>query len=153
MRPISFVCTVPVFTVLALTLLASQASGAIYRCEADHQTVFSDSPCGEDAVPVAVDPVRTGGRLDTGTGFRHESGSPGKARSPSGSGCDAGYIQSTELRRLRVKQQVRAGMSAQQVRYVLGAPARRAGQWWVYERRGEETGRYLIRAGCLVKWR
>lgn len=148
MRPIT-----RIFMVLAGVLVAGQAWSTIYRCEAEHQTVFSDSPCGENATAVSVDPVRTGGRLDTGTGFRHRAAPSSKARSPSSKGCDAGYIQSTELRRLRVKQQVRPGMSADQVRYILGAPERRVGQWWVYERRGEETGRYLIRSGCLERWR
>ncbi|MDX1800931.1 MAG: hypothetical protein R3303_08400, partial [Marinobacter sp.] len=67
--------------------------------------------------------------------------------------CNAGYIQSTELRSLRVRHRVREGMSAQQVRYVLGDPDHQDGQWWVYTHRGEETARYLLRRGCLVRWR
>ncbi len=124
----------------------------IYRCERAHQTVFSDSPCGQNALTITVDPAHTGGRLDTGTDVTFWQ-PPERATRSQQPGCQAGYIQSTELRRLRVKQRVREGMTAKQVRYILGSPDSHDGQWWVYRRKGEETGRYLMRNGCLARWR
>lgn len=129
------------------------AQAAIYRCERAHQTVFSDSPCGEHARTVTVSPTQLGGRLDSGTDVTFWKPPERSQRKDPGSQCDAGYIQSTELRSLRVKHRVREGMSAQQVRYVLGDPDHRDGQWWVYEHQGRETARYLLRHECLVRWR
>lgn len=142
---------------LALTLsvavmLPVVGSADIYRCKQAHQTVFADSPCGQNAETVTVAPVQTGGRLDTGTDVEFWQ-APTRNTRTSVAGCDIGYIQSTELRHLRVKQQVREGMTADQVRYILGSPDERHGQWWVYRRKGEETGRYLMRGGCLARWR
>lgn len=138
---------------LVVMLLPGTGYSEIYRCESGQQTLFSDTPCGDDAVAVTVEPTLTGGRLDTGTDFRYQAPeSTNKARSTE-SACDAGYIQSTRLRHLRAKQRVKTGMSADQVRYVLGDPDQQDGQWWVYRHRGEETGRYLVRNGCLERWR
>ncbi|WP_166256879.1 hypothetical protein [Marinobacter salicampi] len=145
----------PTLTAMALLislLVPFDSHSQIYRCQTDSQTLFSDRPCGAGAEVVTVEPARTGGRLDTGADFRFEPPAPRQARA-SRTGCARGYIQSTELRRLRVKSRVEAGMSATQVRYILGDPDHHAGQWWVYQRRGKETGRYLIRSGCLVSWR
>ncbi|GAA3583410.1 MAG: DUF4124 domain-containing protein [Pseudomonadales bacterium] len=141
---------------LAVGLLAMTLSGlsqaAIYRCSQNGHTVFADRPCGDNTETVAVDPVTTGGRLDTGTDVEFYQ-PPETSRRQQAPGCPVGYLQSTELRRLRVQSRVRAGMSEDQVRYILGDPAQRAGQWWVYRRKGEETGRYRFRNGCLDKWR
>lgn len=156
-----FPCRLALAT-LALTL-SCPTIAAIYRCEVNGQAVFSDSPCGDDAETVDVAPIQTGGRLDTGTDVEfyrpaeqaRRPGSTGGSHSPGGNtdtGCPVGYIQSTELRRMRVRAQVRLGLSADQLRYILGDPSHHDGQWWVYERKGEETGRYRIRGGCLDKW-
>jgi hypothetical protein len=138
---------------LAFMLLPGAAYSEIYRCESGQQTLFSDTPCGDNAVAITVEPVFTGGRLDTGTDFRYRPSPPQAEKSPGDKGCDAGYIQSTRLRHFRVKQQVQTGMSAEQVRYILGEPEHRDGQWWVYQHKGEETGRYLVQGGCLERWR
>lgn len=139
-------------TFIVSALLSYPVNAEIYRCHQAHQTVFSDSPCGSNAETVTVNPTLTGGQLDTGTEV--EFWQP-PARKPSGTstGCSGGYIQSTELRYLRVKQQVRKGMTEKQVRYILGAPDHHNGQWWVYLRKGQETGRYRMQGGCLDRWR
>ncbi len=141
-----------IVSALPLYLIAYPASAEIYRCQLAHQTVFSDSPCGSNAETVTVNPTVTGGRLDTGTDVEFWQ-APARKPSKTGNGCSGGYIQSTELRHLRVKQQVREGMTEKQVRYILGAPDHHDGQWWVYLRKGEETGRYRMRGGCLDRWR
>lgn len=141
-----------IVSALLSNLLSTPANAEIYRCQQAHQTVFSDSPCGSNAETVTVNPTLTGGRLDTGTDVEFWQAPAANSSKPSG-GCSGGYIQSTELRTLRVKQQVREGMTEKQVRYILGAPDHRDGQWWVYLRKGEETGRYQIRGGCLNQWR
>ncbi|WP_148864573.1 DUF4124 domain-containing protein [Marinobacter fonticola] len=133
--------------------LSTAVSAEIFQCrQANGQVLFSDHACADDARIVHVDPVLTGGRLDTGTDV--ETWQPDKRpRDRASSGCDRGYIQSTQLRTYRARRQVQLGMSAKQVRYVLGAPNAKNGQWWIYERKGEETGRYKIVGGCLDKWR
>ncbi|SDV99681.1 DUF4124 domain-containing protein [Marinobacter mobilis] len=136
------------FTIVTFT---TPVTAAIYQCQQHGQTVFSDRPCGSDARVIDVSPVRTGGRLDQGSDV--EFYQPPQRRPAPDSGCPAGYIQSSDLRRMRVQAHVHEGMSEAQVRYILGDPERQDGQWWVYERRGEETGRYRFRQGCLSSWR
>lgn len=132
---------------------STAVSADIFQCrQANGQMVFSDRACADNARIVTVDPVLTGGRLDTGTDVETwQPASRERRREPEG--CDQGYIQSTQLRTFRARRQVQAGMSAEQVRYILGEPDVRDGQWWVYEHKGEETGRYKIVSGCLDKWR
>lgn len=138
---------------LSFIVTSPAAQAAIYQCQNQGLTVFSDHPCGDDARTVDVDPVQTGGRLDQGTHVEFYQ-PPTRTKTPaSTTGCPAGYIQSSDLRRLRVQDRVREGMSEAQVRYILGDPARLDGQWWVYEHRGEESGRYRFRNGCLTSWR
>lgn len=136
---------------LTVASFTTPATAAIYQCQQQGQTVFSDSPCGSNARVIEVNPVRTGGRLDQGSDV--EFYQPPERRQAPANECPAGYIQSSELRRMRVQERVQEGMSEAQVRYILGDPERRDGQWWVYERRGEETGRYRFRLGCLSSWR
>ncbi|WP_203142240.1 DUF4124 domain-containing protein [Marinobacter mangrovi] len=129
-------------------------SAAIYQCQGPNgQVIFSDSACSKHAKEVEVHPVTTGGRLDTGTDVDVWQPAHHASRKTSTDGCDLGYIQSTQLRTWRARRQVKTGMSAQQLNYVLGDPDHKEGQWWVYERRGKETGRYRVRGGCLVSWR
>ncbi|MDX1456565.1 MAG: hypothetical protein R3276_03195 [Marinobacter sp.] len=142
---------------LALATLAIVVScpstAAIYRCQHNDLTVFADHPCGDDADTVTVEPVQTGGRLDTGTRVEFYRPPEQRPDTRSSTGCPAGYIQSSELRRMRVRKQVQEGLSQEQVRYIMGDPDHRNGQWWVYERQGRETGRFRFRQGCLVQWR
>ncbi len=142
-----------VAVICCLLMLPTDASATIYRCLQGGHTVFADHPCGADAATVTVAPVVTGGRLDTGTRVEFYQPPPRATDNHSPTGCPAGYIQSSELRRLRVRRQVQTGLSADQVRYILGDPDHHDGQWWVYQRQGRETGRYLFRDGCLSRWR
>ncbi|BES73648.1 hypothetical protein RE428_46660 [Marinobacter nanhaiticus D15-8W] len=140
-------------TLIVAMSFSTAVSADIFQCrQANGQMVFSDRACADNARIVTVDPVVTGGRLDTGTDVETwQPASRERRREPKG--CDQGYIQSTQLRTFRARRQVQAGMSAKQVRYILGEPDVRDGQWWVYEHKGEETGRYKIVGGCLDKWR
>lgn len=134
--------------------ISGAVSAEIYQChQANGQVVFSDSACADDARVITVDPVTTGGRLDTGTDVKTWQPKASHSHRHPSTGCDRGYIQSTQLRTLRVRRQVEVGMSSKQVRYVLGDPDHHDGQWWVYERKGKETGRYRMRRGCLVSYR
>jgi hypothetical protein len=143
------------FAIILLMMAPSLSLGDIYQCQqANGQTLFADRPCGQNAQPIEATATRIGGRLDTGTDV--QTWQPSRSDNQSErtqQGCPQGYINSTRLRHLRVKQQVQAGMSRKQVRYILGEPDLQDGQWWVYERKGQETGRYRIRGGCLDKWR
>lgn len=138
---------------LACLLWPGIGWSAIYHCQKDGQDVFSDRPCGEAAIRMTVNPTTIGGRLDTGTDIEFWEPPDEPEESGSMTGCPAGYIQSTQLRRLRARNRVSEGMSPEQVRYILGAPDHRSGQWWVYVSRGEETGRYRFEEGCLDRWR
>lgn len=139
-------------TTAAMMTVTTPVAAAIYHCQQQGRAVFSDTPCGGDARVVEVDPVRTGGRLDQGSDAQFYQ-PPARRQPGTSGGCPAGYIQSSDLRRMRVEKRVQEGLSEDQVRYILGDPERRDGQWWVYQRRGQETGRYRFRRGCLSTWR
>ena len=56
----------PAFLALGLTL-AMSAAADVYRCEQDGQTVFSDSPCGENAENLGdVEAPKPGGSMGSG---------------------------------------------------------------------------------------
>lgn len=144
-----------IFAVIIIMMLSPAAFGTIYKCQQPNgQTVFADTSCGSNAQTVEAHAIHIGGRLDTGTQVKTWQ-PPHTTRNitPKKTACPTGYINSTRLRTLRVKQQVRAGMSQKQVRYILGEPDHHDGPWWVYEHDSQETGRYRIRGGCLDRWR
>lgn len=103
----------------ALAFIPSLASAEIYKCEVDGRQTFSDSPCGDTAERVEVDPVTVGGRLDSGTNV--ETYKPPK-RERASSSNDCPFINSTEMRRLRIENRVVAGMKPGDVRATWGAP-------------------------------
>jgi len=47
-----------IFTLSAIFALTAQAQAPIYKCTHNGRTVFSDKPCGVDAVPLDISPAR-----------------------------------------------------------------------------------------------
>ncbi|MFE8070073.1 DUF4124 domain-containing protein [Marinobacteraceae bacterium S3BR75-40.1] len=143
---------------LAITLAASAltAQAQIYRCPGKQGPVFSDTPCGPDAQ--LIDPAASGSHnlsLETSDfqAYQPPESEQHNARKGSLTGCSAGYIQSTTLRRYRIRDHVEVGMSRKQVRYILGRPDQSDGPWWVYREDGEVVGRYRFKHDCLERWR
>lgn len=143
----------PLVCGLILTMgLPAVVSAQIFQCEqANGQVEFSDTACSPDAQIITVDPARIGGRFDTGTDVKLWQ--PPERTASREYACPQGYINSTKMRTFRVRKQVRQGMSSKQVRYILGDPDQQQGLWWIYEHKGEETGRYEIKNGCLARVR
>lgn len=140
-------------TLFAAILVApTLASSAIYQCEQDGQTVFSDSPCGDNAAEINVDPVTVGGRLDTGTDV--ETYKPPKQKR-SASDDDCPYINSTDLRRLTIQNKIVRGMKPADVRRSWGDPSSvstgRTTQW-AYHYPDYSSNYVYFRNGCVTNW-
>ncbi|PPI86216.1 hypothetical protein KEHDKFFH_02530 [Marinobacter maroccanus] len=140
-------------TLLAAILVApTLASSAIYQCEQDGQTVFSDSPCGDNAAEITVDPVTVGGRLDTGTDV--QTYKP-KKQTSSSSDDDCPYINSSDLRRLIIQNKIVRGMKPADVRRSWGSPnSVRTGMLtqWSYHYPGYSSNYVYFENGCVSDW-
>jgi|GEM_PF-3275002 len=130
----------------------------VYRCESGGNVAFSDTPCSPEAEKISVQADKLGSTLDRGIPADDPetiaTSDPERQETEEKSeeeGCPAGYIQSTELRRLKVAEEVRIGMSEEQVRYVLGSPTRISNGWWYYSLGKIPSLRFRFVEGCLVR--
>lgn len=144
-------------TLAALTLLASPTLGAqVYRCEdAAGQTVFSQTPCADDAQVVDIDPPPAAAPPmdEPAPGLRPgelEMLEEGKQRRQKRAG-------SRQRQSAMYQNQVMVGMTEEQVRRAWGAPDkinRSSGgrEQWIY-RRGEFDSQYVyLEAGRVTGW-
>ena len=122
-----------------LTLLVAAPAGAIYRCQDANGVTFSDQPCAPDAERIEVPDNRIGG--DFGSNLPPpqpeqpdaEDSEDSDAQSAS-SACR--FINSTDLRRYLIRDQVVKGMTRENVLEAFGQPTETypvPQQTWVYE--------------------
>ncbi|MFC4241278.1 DUF4124 domain-containing protein [Marinobacter oulmenensis] len=141
------------WTLLVLALASPSLSiAAVFKCDVDGQTVFSDSPCGDDAEEVTVSPVTVGGQLDTGTDV--ETYQP-EERKRSRSQDECPYISSTEMRRLTIKHQIKRGMKPADVRRSWGQPSSintGGTTQWAYHYPSGSASYVYFRNGCVSNW-
>lgn len=140
-------------TLLATLLVAPTfAYSAIYQCQQNGQTVFSDSPCGDNAAEVTVDPVTVGGRLDTGTDVETYK-PPEKSSRPSDNGCP--FINSTDMRRYTIQNKIVRGMKPADVKRSWGEPSSvstgRTTQW-AYHYPDYSSSYVYFENGCVTNW-
>jgi len=111
-------------TILLCALLSLSATSAagVYQCIGDKgQTVFSGVPCGDDAVELDHTPAPPlGGQFNTNSNAYADT-RPQPKREKKADPCP--HIDSTTLRTLRVKNQIRRGMLPADVRKSWGAPS------------------------------
>ncbi|EMP55013.1 hypothetical protein MSNKSG1_13097 [Marinobacter santoriniensis NKSG1] len=127
--------------ILLLLGLPSLADAQVYRCEDGRGVTFADHPCSETAQTVDIPDNRLGGRFDQNlpepdpasdkTGESDPSATP-----EATSTCR--FINSTDLRRYIVRQQVIPGMTRENVRRAFGSPPERytdPQEVWIYQTR------------------
>lgn len=127
-------------------LLAFTASvqAQVFRCiDAENNTVFSDSPCGEDAEAIHLRDNYIGGRFNQNLPAPKaaEPEPQEKAKNTSDNESKAGtcrFINSTDLRRHLIREQVVEGMTREHVRRAFGNPPETYGgpqEVWIYQTR------------------
>lgn len=128
-----------------LLMSASNAESAdIYRCQEDGRVEYSDEPCADTAERIIVEDNRIGGQFDQNLPATEpaepetesEAESTAKAENESESTCR--FINSTDLRRYLIREQVVKGMTKEHVIEAFGRPPETyptPQETWVYQTR------------------
>ncbi|PCM42918.1 DUF4124 domain-containing protein [Marinobacter sp. ANT_B65] len=127
-----------------LLTLATPAQAQVFRCkDVMGNTMYADTPCGENAEPIQIRENHIGGsfNLNLPPPETPESGAkennPGASRKESESGT-CRFINSTDLRRYLIREQVVKGMTREHVRKAFGNPPETYGaprEVWIYQTR------------------
>ncbi len=143
-----------------LSALAVPSQAQVFRCEQDGNTVFSDQPCGDDAESVELRDNRIGGSFDQNLPAQ-EAPDPGEQAEESEPEEEAGtcrFINSTDLRRYLVREQVVRGMTREHVRRAFGNPPETytsPQEVWIYQTRYYgalyELTYVYFRDGCVER--
>ncbi|WP_081849564.1 DUF4124 domain-containing protein [Marinobacter nitratireducens] len=146
----------------ALSLAALAHPADVFRCEGPDGVMYSDHPCGDSAETVQVIDNRIGGSLDRNLPpprqkeqtaesqlDKHEAQSREEA-------CR--FINSTDLRRYIIKEQVVKGMTRDHVRRAFGNPPETytdPQEVWIYQTRYYgalyELTYVYFRDGCVER--
>jgi hypothetical protein len=143
-----------------LHALAAPTQAQVFRCEKDGNTVFSDQPCGEDAESIELRDNRIGGSFNQNLPAQ-EAPDPGEQAEESEPEEEAGtcrFINSTDLRRYLVREQVVRGMTREHVRRAFGNPPETytsPREVWIYQTRYYgalyELTYVYFRDGCVER--
>jgi|TARA_Y100001001_G_scaffold129334_1_gene128415 hypothetical protein len=145
---------------LTLSVLAAPAQAQVFRCEQDGNTVFSDQPCGEDAESVELRDNRIGGSFDQNLPAPEPPDSEEQAEEsePEEQAGTCRFINSTDLRRYLVREQVVRGMTREHVRRAFGNPPEtytKPQEVWIYQTRYYgalyELTYVYFRDGCVER--
>lgn len=127
-----------------LFTLNAPTQAQVFRCNgAEGNTVFSDTPCGKGAEAIQLRDNRIGGRFNQNLPAP-EAAKPEpneKNEEPSGNAPKPEtclFINSTDLRRYLIKNQVVEGMTREHVRSAFGNPPETYGgpqEVWIYQTR------------------
>ncbi|MGP4845065.1 hypothetical protein ACTXGQ_13100 [Marinobacter sp. 1Y8] len=108
-----------------ILLLSASATAEVYKCDGAEGVRYSDSPCGDNAERIIVPDNRIGGSFDSNLPPPPEpvpepSTPPRAASSNPPSPCT--FINSTDLRRYIIREQVVKGMTKENVLDAFGRP-------------------------------
>lgn len=154
-----------VLTGLAFLLaLSAPAQAEVYRCnDAEGNTVFSDTPCGEDAKAIQLRDNHIGGRFNQNLPAPEAANPEPKetheeASSKASKSETCRFINSTDLRRYLIKEQVVKGMTREHVRRAFGDPPETYGnprEVWIYQTRSygalTELTYVYFKDGCVER--
>ncbi|MDF0752607.1 hypothetical protein NLU14_20475 [Marinobacter sp. 71-i] len=148
---------------LLILVMAFPALGwaQIYRCEAGNGTRFSDQPCGEDSEEITVRDNRIGGSFGQNLPPQQSSEAPNIEEDepePEQAEGTCRFINSTDLRRYLVREQVVKGMTKEHVLKAFGRPPETyptPQETWVYQTKYYgalyELTYVYFRDGCVEK--
>lgn len=127
-----------------LLALSAPTQAQVFRCSgAEGNAIFSDTPCGENAKAIQLRNNHIGGRFNQNLP-NSEVVSPKQKEKNSEPSDDASeletcrFINSTDLRRYLIKNQVVEGMTREHVRSAFGNPPETYGgpqEVWIYQTR------------------
>ncbi|TVP55276.1 MAG: hypothetical protein EA349_09685 [Halomonadaceae bacterium] len=149
-------------SLFALVCLASQGTLAqsAYRCDGPDGVEFRDSPCDDSSVPLDLRTPPPGGQLRQplqAAPVTPEPEEPAEETTQESSPSPCRDFTSTEARRLRIGEQVEAGMSREQVEASWGRPVERfeaGNEIWIYDNRyyGQVVNvrRVIFQDGCVL---
>ncbi|MCL7943035.1 DUF4124 domain-containing protein [Marinobacter sp. ATCH36] len=127
------------FVFILMLGLPATTWSQVYRCDAGGETRFSDQPCGEDSEEIRIQDNRIGGSFGQNLPAAPEQSETGeepeKSASPEAEGT-CRFINSTDLRRYLVREQVVKGMTREHVRKAFGRPPETyptPQETWVYQ--------------------
>jgi len=127
-----------------LLTLATPAQAQVFRCkDAMGNTMYADTPCGESAEPIQIRDNHIGGSFnlnlpspETPESEADEKDSRSSRKESAPGTCR--FINSTDLRRYLVREQVVKGMTREHVRRAFGNPPEIYGapqEVWIYQTR------------------
>lgn len=123
-----------------LIAFSASAQAQVFRChDAEDNTLFSDTPCGTDAKAIQLRDNRIGGRFDQNLPAPKVADPEPKnenQETPEPETCR--FINSTDLRRYLIMEQVVKGMTREHVRRAFGDPPETYGnprEVWIYQTR------------------
>lgn len=145
---------------IPLLVLSSLAHAQVYRCDINGSPVFSDQPCGNNAESLELRDNRIGGSFDQNLPApapAEPAEEPDrKAEEPEAGTCR--FINSTDLRRYLVREQVVRGMTRDNVRRAFGNPPETYSspqEVWIYQTRYYgalyELTYVYFRDGCVER--
>ncbi|NMT62537.1 DUF4124 domain-containing protein [Marinobacter orientalis] len=131
--------SLPVF--ILILVMPGIAWSQVYRCDSRGETRFSDQPCGDDSEKITIRDNRIGGSF--GQNLPDEPEREEADEQPNESGHEEAaspcrFINSTDLRRYLVREQVVKGMTREHVRKAFGRPPETyptPRETWVYQTR------------------
>ncbi|MDN6319997.1 MAG: DUF4124 domain-containing protein [Marinobacter sp.] len=147
-----------------LLALSAPTQAEVFRChDAEDNTVFSDTPCGEDAKTMQLRDNRIGGSFNqnlpasqTADPEPNEKKEDPQSKTAGSETCR--FINSTDLRRYLIKEQVVKGMTREHVRRAFGDPPETYGnprEVWVYQSRSygalTELTYVYFKDGCVER--
>ncbi|MFN2360474.1 MAG: hypothetical protein ABR522_05260 [Marinobacter sp.] len=127
------------FVFILMLGIPAAAWSQVYRCEAGEDVRFSDQPCGEDSEIIRIRDNQIGGsfgqNLPATTEQADTDEQPDKSESQEAEET-CRFINSTDLRRYLVREQVVKGMTREHVRKAFGRPPETyptPQETWVYQ--------------------
>ncbi|MCR8914533.1 DUF4124 domain-containing protein [Marinobacter panjinensis] len=126
---------------IGILMLAVPATtwSQVYRCDAGGETRYSDQPCGKDSERITIRDNRIGGSFGQNLPpepkpEKTETEQDKREQQQAESTCR--FINSTDLRRYLVREQVVKGMTREHVRKAFGRPPETyptPQETWVYQ--------------------
>ncbi|MGM0768574.1 MAG: DUF4124 domain-containing protein [Pseudomonadota bacterium] len=127
-------------SVLVLLAAAAGAQAAVYRCQTETGTSFSDQPCGENAEAVDIRDNHIGGSFSDNLPAPTEAPDPEEKTDthaePQETQDTCRFINSTDLRTYLTRNQVVKGMTRDHVLRAFGRPPETyptPQETWVYQ--------------------
>lgn len=122
---------------MVILILPAMARSEVFRCDSGGEVRFSDQPCGQDSEEITIRDNRIGGNFGQNLPPEPEV-TDKKPEEPGQQEAEdtCRFINSTDLRRYLVREQVVQGMTREQVLKAFGRPPETyptPQETWVYQ--------------------